>query len=225
MTFGFEVGLSVELGLVVGRDLLGVLDRVDQCVDALLVGVEHDELAVLVPCVFDGRAFERLRELTSPLIVPVGQVVRDLFGLAVEEGVAIGFVDQTIRLLLVLFANDERRPVPRVCDAVVAEQRVDREPLHRFELVELVRDLLFVLVAQLFERDRPTVGQGHQTVSALEHALDILRPAQCTPTSHGRKPLHVTAPAAARGGGGTTRCARARRHIVSGRSQPWPSPS
>ena len=59
--------------------------------------------------------------------------------------------------------------------------------LDRLELLELVRDLFLVLVAELVERERPPLGQRHQAVGALEHALDVFRSAQQAPPSHGAR--------------------------------------
>ena len=91
----------------------------------VFVAVEHDELTVLVPGVFDAGALERLGQLGSAIVVPVRQVVRDLLGATVEERFAVGFVDEPVGLVLVLLPHDERRAVPRVRDAV-ARRRARR---------------------------------------------------------------------------------------------------
>ena len=55
--------LRLHLGLVVDSQLVRELDGIDDGVDPVLVGIQHDELAVLVPRMFDPGAVERLGEL------------------------------------------------------------------------------------------------------------------------------------------------------------------
>ena len=132
----------------------------------------------------DAGALERLGELGPPVVVPVAEVVSHLFGATLEEGLAVGFVDELVGSLLVLLADDQGGLVPCVSDAVGREHLVDGEPLHGLELLELVDDLLLVLAAQLGQCQRPAVRQGHHAVRALQHTRDVLRSTQHAPAIH-----------------------------------------
>ena len=150
--------------------------------------LEHDQLTVLVPGVLDAGLVERSASCARRSSSQSARSYDTCSAPLVEERFAVGFVDETVGLVLVLLPHDERRAVPRVRDAVLGEELVDGEALHRLELLEVVRDLFLVLGAELFERERTPVGQRHQAVGALEHAGDVFRPAQHAPARHGREP-------------------------------------
>ena len=119
---------------VVGGELIGELDLIDDGVDPLLVGGQHDEVAGLVEGVGDALGLEPAVELGAPVGVPVGEVVDDLLGVLVEEGVVDvggrprplgGAVEEPVDLVLVVGGDDERGALPGVDDAGVGEHPVD----------------------------------------------------------------------------------------------------
>jgi hypothetical protein len=118
--------------------------------------------------------------------VPVAQVVHELFGVLVEQGIvdvvgSLGPVEEPVDLGLVVGRHDERRVVPGVHDPTLGQDAVDPQALGGVDVVVLVDDLFAVLVADVVDGEGRLVDEGHEAVDALGNAGEVLRPAERAP--------------------------------------------